>query len=93
MARGPRLTIDRLRLQLPAGLRSRAGAIARDVARHLAALPLSSSARVERLAVTVGEPRPGETDAVIASRIAGQLHSSLRKQLGAKTRPAGKEKL
>ncbi len=91
MAQGPRLTIDRLRLQLPAGLQPRADAIARAVARHLAALPLSSSARLERLAVTAGEPRPGETDAVIASRIAGQIHSSLRKQL--QTRQPGKEKL
>ena len=81
MARGPQLTIDRLRLQLPAGFQSRANAIARAVARHLAALPLLSSARVERLAVTGGELQPGETDAVIALRIAGQIHSSLRKQL------------
>jgi hypothetical protein len=70
----PSLTIDSLNLHLPAGYDHRAEFIAREVGRELSRLPLQQ--QVQLLAVTLPgiQVNGGESDRVIARRIARAIH-------------------
>ncbi len=71
------LTIDRLRLQLPKHLRERAGDIARLVADELAALPVSSDLRLERLMIQPVEVHPQAGDREVARAVAMAIHAGI----------------
>lgn len=73
------ITIERLKLTLPAGFEGRADAVARRVAEELAALPIGGSRRLERLEVPTLEIGAGLGDREIARRIAGAIHRQLVK--------------
>ena len=74
------LTIDRLRLSLPAGYEASASRIARLVADELASAALHGDATIDRLAVPAVEVTRGASDRQVAGAIAGairtQLHAS-----------------
>lgn len=76
------LTIDRLNLRLPAGYADRADAIAREAARQLALLTLPGGTNQQLAAIAPPPVRiqGGESDRIIARRIAsgiaGQLASA-----------------
>jgi hypothetical protein len=80
------IVIDNLNIKLPPGFGRRANAIARGAARHLAHQPVRSPLQLSRLAVPRITVHGGETDAVIARRIARDIHrqikTSLRKGMG-----------
>lgn len=71
------ISIDRLRLTLPAGFDGRADAVARRVAEELADLPQADSRRLARLTLPplTLDPRLGDRE--IARRIAGAIHERL----------------
>lgn len=71
------ISIDRLRLTLPAGFDRRADAVARRVAEELADLPQADSRRLARLTLPplTLDPRLGDRE--IARRIAGAIHERL----------------
>ncbi|MDR4518614.1 MAG: hypothetical protein MRK00_14690 [Nitrosomonas sp.] len=70
-------SIEQLNLRLPPGYERRADAIARDVARQLARLPVAQSFELKTLAVPKVNIFNGETDQVIARRIAQSIHAQL----------------
>jgi hypothetical protein len=78
---GGGLEIGRLELRLPAGLAHRADAIARETARQLAALPLPPGAdrRLASLEVPAVRIQGGESNRVIAARIARGIHNQLQR--------------
>lgn len=71
------ISIDRLRLTLPAGFDRRADAVARRVAEELAGLPPLDSRRIARLRLPplTLDPRLGDRE--IARRIATAIHEHL----------------
>ena len=74
------ITIDRLRLTLPAGFEGRADAVARRVARELAdlpELPPTASRRLARLTLPPLTLDPALGDGIVARRIATALHERL----------------
>ncbi len=71
------LTIDRLRLSLPAGYESRAERIARFMADELADVALDGDARYDRLALPTLEVKRGTSDRRIARSIARAIASHL----------------
>jgi len=71
------LSIDRLRLQLPAEYADRAAGIARLLADELAALPVQSSQRLEQLVVPPVSVMPGASDQQIARSIAAGVQAGL----------------
>lgn len=83
------ILIDRFDLRLPEGFEKRADAIARHVAKQLSRLPVALSGdidmpsiRVDRLKVTAGE-----TNTVIARRIAGAIQQQIYSQHGNQSSP------
>lgn len=70
MSERSRVDIDRLNLRLPAGYEARAEAIARRVGRELAGLSVAGDLHLASLEVPRVRLAGGETDAVIARRIA-----------------------
>jgi hypothetical protein len=78
MKKAAHITIDILNIKLPPGFGRRANAIARATARQLAHLPIRASARL----ATVTAPRivlqGGETDTVIARRVARAIHRQIK---------------
>ena len=76
----PALSIDQLNLRLPAGYAHRADAIARETARQLSRLPLpfGADARLDSLGVPPVRIRGGESNRVIARRIAHGIHDQLQ---------------
>ncbi|OIO71891.1 MAG: hypothetical protein AUJ57_06505 [Zetaproteobacteria bacterium CG1_02_53_45] len=76
------LTIDHLRLQLPAGYEKRAASIARLVARELGRLPVTHSGRVEHLAVPQITLHGNQTDKQLAIGIARSIHSQMTGEAG-----------
>ncbi len=77
--RQPRLTIDQLNLRLPVGYAERADAIARETARQLARLPLPTGTdlKLASIAAPVLRIHGGESDRVIARRIAQGISRQL----------------
>ena len=71
------LTIEQLNLTLPAGFEKRADAIARDVARELAHMPVAQSLEIKSLSMPKVKIFNGETNQVIARRIAQSIHAQL----------------
>ncbi|SET07331.1 hypothetical protein SAMN05216326_11124 [Nitrosomonas marina] len=71
------LTIEKMNLKLPRGFEKRADAIAREVARQLARMPLTQSYEYKTLMVPGVVIFNGETDQVIARRIAQSIHGQL----------------
>jgi len=71
------LHLDALNLALPARLRGRAESIARQAARQLGEMPLPASLALDTLNVPALRLGGGESDAVIAWRIARAIHAEL----------------
>ncbi len=71
------LTIDRLNLRLPASLGKRADRIARDAVRQLRRLRIDRSLALTTLDIAPIQIGGGETDAVIAGRIADGIGRAL----------------
>jgi hypothetical protein len=71
------ISIDRLRLTLPAGFEGRADAVARRVAEELASLPQTDSRRLTRLILPPMTLDPRLGDGEIARRIANAIHQQL----------------
>lgn len=71
------ISIDRLRLTLPAGFAGRADAVARRVAEELANLPRVDSRRLERLTLPPLTLDPQLADVEVARRIATAIHERL----------------
>lgn len=71
------ISIDRLRLTLPAGFDGRADRVARRVAEELAGLPQPDSRRLARLTLPPMTLDPRLGDREIARRIATAIHERL----------------
>jgi hypothetical protein len=71
------ISIDRLRLTLPAGFDRRADAVARRVVEELAGLPQADSRRLARLTLPPMTLDPRLGDREIARRIATAIHERL----------------
>ncbi|MCB1948925.1 hypothetical protein [Nitrosomonas sp.] len=71
------LSIEQLNLKLPSGFEKRADAIARDVVRQLARMPVTQSLECKTLMVPRINVFNGETNQVIARRIAQSIHAQL----------------
>ena len=74
MKQRPEVLIDTLNIKLPPGFEHRAEAIARETARQLARLPVVRSAELASLSLPVVAVTGGETNTLIARRIAGAIH-------------------
>ena len=72
------IAIDSLYIKLPSGFGRRADAIARGAVRHLARLPVRTSVHLASLEAPKVSVQGGETDAVIARRIARAIHSQIK---------------
>jgi hypothetical protein len=72
------LTIDRLRMELPAAFRGREGEIARLVAEELAAVSPAIDREIHRLALAPVEVHPRATDRDVARTIAQAVHAGIR---------------
>jgi hypothetical protein len=81
------LHLDTLSLVLPARFRSRAKSIALQTARQLGETPLQASLALATLNVPALRLGGGESDAVIAKRIARAIHA----ELGVRASAAGGE--
>jgi len=78
MNKPAKITIDSINIKLPPGFERRADAIARGAARHLARLPVRTNVQLTSLAVPKISVQGGETDSVIARRIARAIHSQIK---------------
>ncbi|HEV8579149.1 MAG TPA: hypothetical protein VGX68_08700 [Thermoanaerobaculia bacterium] len=77
------LTIDRLRLSLPAGYEGRARRIAALVGDELARLPLAGSdVRLDRLTLPAVNVAPGASDRQVAGAVAGAVAAGLNSAAG-----------
>ncbi len=72
------ITINNLNIKLPPGFGRRADAIARGAARQLARLPVRDGVQLAGLTVPKVTVQGGETDAVIAKRIARAIHREIQ---------------
>ncbi len=72
------IEIHALNLQLPSGFERRAEAIAREMARELSRMPLAHSLELSSMTVPPVNFTGGDTDKVIARRIAGAIHRQIR---------------
>jgi len=82
------VAIDSLNIKLPPGFGRRANAIARGTARQLARLPVEDSIQLATLTVPRITIQGGETDTVIARRIARAIHRQIRTSLRKEIRHA-----
>ncbi len=71
------LFIDTLNLRLPSGFEGRANAIARETSRQLAKLPIAQSAQLDQVNIPKLKLQGGETNGVIARRIAQSIHAQI----------------
>ena len=71
------INIDKVNLSLPPGFELRANNIGRLFAEQLARLPITASLNIDRLSIPPLHIQPGETDRVIAQRLAHTVHSHL----------------
>lgn len=71
------LSIEYLRLSLPAGMQHRGAPIARCVADELAQLPITHSASIAKLSLPVMQLSPAHSDQQIASQIAKAIHQQV----------------
>ena len=71
------ITIDNLNIKMPSGFGRRANTIARATARQLSRLPVRHSARLASITAPKVILQGGETDMVIARRIAGAIHRQI----------------
>jgi hypothetical protein len=72
-----KITIDNLNIKLPPGYERRANAIARATARRLAHLPIRSSVHLASITTPAVALQGGETDTVIARRVARTIHRQI----------------
>jgi hypothetical protein len=77
MMNDPIINIDKVNLSLPPGFELRANNIGRLFAEQLSRLPITTSLSIERLSIPPLHIQPGETDTIIAQRIAHTVHSQL----------------
>ena len=70
--------IGRLNIRLPRGFECRADAVARETVRQLARLPVTSGASLAGFEAPKVSVRGGESNGVIARRIARSLHEGIR---------------
>lgn len=73
-----KISIDNLNIKLPPGFGRRADTIARATARQLAQLPIRTNARMASITVPSIVLQGGETDTVIARRVARAIHRQIR---------------
>ncbi len=72
------LFIDSLNIRLPRGFEHRADAIARETSRQLSKLPLlEHSIQLDGINIPRLQVSGGETNGVIARRIAGSIHNQI----------------
>ena len=69
------LLIETLNLRLPSGFEGRADAIARETAQQLARLAMDQSVQMDAVTVPTVRLQGGETNGVIARRIAQSIHA------------------
>lgn len=82
--------IDTLNLRLPAGYGHRAEFIAREVGRELSRLPLQHDVRLPAIDLPKVQVYGGESDRVIAQRIAQAIHQQVfDRHVAADMTPAG----
>jgi hypothetical protein len=74
------LTIDRLRLHLPAPFCDRARDISRLVAEELAVLPLEGELRRDHLVLPPVQLNPSSTDLEVARAVARSIHVGILNQ-------------
>jgi hypothetical protein len=77
MKKTANITIDNLNIKMPSGFGRRANPIARAAARQLSQLPVRHSLRLAKMAIPNVVLQGGETDTVIASRIARAIHRQI----------------
>ena len=77
MKNSAKITIDNLNIKMPSGFGQRANTIARATARQLSRLPISTSIRLANIATPKVVLQGGETDTVIARRIARAIHRQI----------------
>jgi len=86
MKKAAHITIDNFNIKLPPGFGRRANAIARATAGQLARLPIRASARLATITAPRVVLQGGETDMLIARRVARAIHrqikTSCRKGIG-----------
>ncbi len=75
-------SIDLLNIRLPGGMQARAGRIARSTAEALSGLEPDRSFNVRSLDIPTVRVSHGESDSMIARRIALSIHSSLSRTQG-----------
>jgi len=73
----PGITIDTLNLRLPQGFADRADAIARRVGKELASMPVHRDVILPVLQLPNISVSGGESDGVIAQRIAKAIHRQI----------------
>jgi len=78
MSNNAKISIENLNIKLPPGFGRRADTIARATARQLAQLPIRTSARLASITVPSIVLQGGETDTVIARRVARAIHRQIR---------------
>ena len=77
MSDSPTLAIDDLNLRLPSGFDQRANGIARETARQLSRMQLTNDVSMSSLTVPTVSIAGGETNGVIARRIAQAIHAQV----------------
>ena len=78
MKKAAHITIYNLKIKLPPGFGLRANAIARATAQQLAHLPIRASVRLATITAPKVVLQGGETDTVIARRIARAIHRQIK---------------
>lgn len=76
------LSVDRLRMLLPAGMEHRSARIAREVANELANLQITESARIETLSLPAMQVTLSHSDQQIAKQIASSISRAITQQAG-----------
>lgn len=74
---GDSYSIERLNIRLPSGMQTRADRIARSTAEALSHIEPDRSVSQPTINVPVVRIQPGETDFVIARRIAASINASI----------------
>jgi len=74
------ITMDRLRLRLPAGWHGRETHLVRLIGRELGQLPFERSVECDVLKVPPVQVRAGESDLSLARRVARAIHEQLGRE-------------